>query len=255
MWHFFTELKRRNSILYYFGWLMFAAFFVCLIISFFDKTIILGINAWIKPMKFYVSIGIMAWTVSWLVFYLKSQKKVVVYSWAVVVTMTIEMLIISFQSARGQQSHFNVSTPFNSILFSIMGTSITIFVLWTAYICILFLLQKEFTIPQPYLLSIRLGLILFVLFALEGWVMVGNLGHTVGARDGSPGWPFVNWSRQYGDLRIAHFFGMHALQILPLTGHYFARKKWQVILFAVMYFLFVTLLLVQAMGGMPVIEW
>ena len=251
---FFAELKKRNAILYYFGWLMFTGFFISFVISFFDKTFILGINAWVKPMKFYLSIGIVAWTISWLAYYLDKQKKVLVYSWVVVITMMIEMIIISFQSARGQQSHFNVSTPFNGILFSIMGASITIFTLWTAYICVLFLLQKEFTISKTYLLSIRLGLILFVLFALEGWVMVGNLGHSVGGRDGSPGLPFMNWSKNYGDLRVSHFFGMHSFQILPFVGYYFARKNIQVILFAIIYFLFVTILLAEAIYGLPFIQ-
>ena len=251
---FFAELKKRNVTLYYFGWLMFIGFFVCFIVGYFDKTIILGIGAWIKPMKFYLSIGIMAWTMSWLAYYLTNQRKVIVYSWAVVVTMVIEMIIISFQSARGQQSHFNVSTPFNGILFTIMGVSITIFTLWTAYICLLFFLQKEFNISKTYLLSIKLGLILFILFALEGWVMVGNLSHTIGAASGSPGLPFVNWSKEYGDLRVSHFFGMHALQIFPLVGYYFARKNIQVILFAIIYFLFVTILLTEAIYGLPFIQ-
>jgi len=251
---FFAELKKRNATLYYFGWLMFTGFLVCFIANYFDKTIILGISAWIKPMKFYVSIGITAWTMSWLAYYPGNQKKVRVYSWAVVVTMTIEMMIISFQSVRGQQSHFNVSTPFNGILFTIMGISITIFTFWTTYICILFFLQKEFTISKTYLLSIKFGLILFILFALEGWVMVGNLSHTKGAADGSPGLPFVNWSKEYGDLHVSHFFGMHALQILPLIGYYFARKNIQVILFAIIYFLFVTILLAEAIYGLPFIQ-
>ena len=239
---FFAELKKRNKDLYYFGWLMFIAFFVCLIASYFDNTIILGINAWIKPMKFYLSIGIMTWTISWLAYYLKDQKKVLIYSRVLIITMVIEMIIISYQAARGQQSHFNQSTIFNAVLFSIMGLSITIFVLWTAYICLLFFLQKDFNISKIYLLSIKLGLALFILFALEGWIMVGKLSHTIGAADGSPGLPFVNWSKAYGDLRVAHFFGMHSLQILPLTGYYLAQKKMQVILFAIIYFLFVTML-------------
>ncbi|MGH2563024.1 MAG: hypothetical protein ACRDE5_00830, partial [Ginsengibacter sp.] len=219
---------------------MFIGFFGCLIISFFDNTIILGINAMIKPMKFCLSIGIVSWTMGWLTYYLTAQKKVMVYSWALVVTLLIEIIIIFFQAARGQRSHFNYSTPFNGILYGIMGLSITVFVLWTLYICILFFLQKEFDIPKTYLLAIRLGLVLFVLFTLEGYVIVGNSGHTVGAPDGSAGLPFVNWSKEYGDLRVAHFLGMHALQIVPLTGYFLARKKMQVILFVIIYFLFVT---------------
>ncbi|MEO9032257.1 MAG: hypothetical protein ABI285_03385 [Ginsengibacter sp.] len=251
---FFAELKKRNAALCYFGWLMFLGFIFSFVASFFDSRIILGINAWIKPMKFYLSITIMTWTIGWLAWYLKYEKKVKIYSWVLVLAMTIEMIIISFQAARGQRSHFNVSSAFNAMLFTIMGISITIFAVWTAYICVLFFMQKEFDISNAYLLSIKLGLILFVLFAFEGWVIVGNLGHTIGAADGSPGLPFVNWSKRYGDLRVAHFFGMHALQILPLTGYYLARKTSHVIVFAIVYFLFVTILLLLAIGGIPFIK-
>lgn len=250
---FFTELKKRNATLYYYGWLMFIGFSVCFIASYFDHSIILGINAMIKPMKFYLSIGIVAWTLGWLCYYLTAQKKVRIYSRAVVITMLVEMIIISSQAVRGQRSHFNHSSPFNSIPFGIMGVAITIFFLWTVYICILFFLQKEFNISKTYLLAIRLGLVLFILFTMEGYVIVGNAGHTVGAPDGSPGLPFVNWSKGYGDLRIAHFLGMHALQIVPLTGYYFARKKIQILLFAIIYFLFVTALFVAAINGLPII--
>jgi hypothetical protein len=69
-------------------------------------------------MKFYISIGIMSWTISWLAYYLANQKKVLVYSWVVVITMIVEMITISFQSARGQQSHFNVDSLYLFVVFS-----------------------------------------------------------------------------------------------------------------------------------------
>ena len=43
-------------------------------------------------------------------------------------------------------------------------------------------------------------------------------GHTIGAPDGTPGLPLVNWSRTHGDLRIPHFFGLHGLQAIPLLA-------------------------------------
>jgi hypothetical protein len=49
--------------------------------------------------------------------------------------------------------------------------------------------------------------------------MLARGSHTVGSADGGPGLPFVNWSVIAGDLRIAHFIAIHAIQIVPLFAY------------------------------------
>lgn len=102
-------------------------------------------------------------------------------------------------------------------------------------------------------MGIRPGILLFVVFAFEGFVVAFRLSHTVGAPDGGPGLPVTNWSTQYGDLRIAHFFGMHALQLIPLFGYYVARRSFQVVLFSAVYLGFVAFLLMEALAGKPLL--
>jgi hypothetical protein len=76
----------------------------------------------------------------------------------------------------------------------------------------------------------------------------------VGAPDGGPGLPFVGWSRSHGDLRIPHFLGLHAIQLLPLFCWLFARRNTELVFAACAgYFAIMTILLWQALRGQPIL--
>jgi hypothetical protein len=77
--------------------------------------------------------------------------------------------------------------------------------------------------------------------------------HTAGAPDGGPGLPLINWSKEHGDLRIAHFLGIHSLQVLPAFGFFVSKKTNQTILFGVAWFILVSLLLAQALYDVPLL--
>jgi hypothetical protein len=168
----------------------------------------------------------------------------------VVIVFTFELVIIIGQAARGQLSHFNVSTPVNGFLFQLMGMAITLLSVWTAVTATWFLKT-----PTPQGLSdgfwwgIRLGMILFVIFSFEGLVMGAKLQHTVGAPDGGKGLPILNWSRNNGDLRIAHFVGMHALQVIPLLGYFIFKRPAEIIAAAIFYGAFALWLFLRALSG------
>ena len=258
---FFRELYRRNPVLALTGWAHVALFALFLLAAPFDARTVTGLNPWIKPMKFALSITIFVWTMAWFLHYVRGRKGAVrVISWGVSLVFLVEMACIVTQAGRGTASHFNVKTPFDAAVFSTMGVMIVINTLLVFASLLLFFFPRTEPLAPAYLWGIRLGLFLFILASLEGFVMVSHMAHTVGAADGGPGLPFVNWSTRAGDLRIAHFLGFHALQLLPLAGHAIAgapsatARKHQtafVLALAAAYGALFTLIFLQALHGRP----
>jgi hypothetical protein len=260
---FLGELRRRNPVLAAVGWLHLAALaVVLLLVAPFDGRTILGLNPWVKPAKFLVSIAAYVWTLAWFTRYVSSHKSSVrLVSWGTSLVFVGEMACIVTQAARGRTSHFNVETPFDAAVFGTMGLLIaanTFLVLLT-----LLLFRRPTERPAPaYLWGIRAGLLLFFLGSLEGMAMIVNAAHTVGAPDGGPGLPFVDWSTRSGDLRVAHFLAFHALQLLPLAGFLLSkygagrparRQVACVLVLALLYAAAVSLLFWQALGGRPLL--
>ena len=245
---FFSELKKRSKSLYWAGLLNFIAFIVLLVLSFYDERMVSGANVWHKPMKFSLSIWIFLWTMGWYLAYLPQIRKVQKIKITIILAMLVEQVIIIVQAARGELSHYNISSIGNAFLFQLMGIAIvvnTVMVLWA-----LLLLRPVETLPPAYKRGLQIGMFIFILASLEGFMMVGNLGHTIGAPDGQEGIFFMNWAKVYGDLRIAHFFGLHALQAVPLFAWIVARERvgW-VLGFGFIYFVFSSLTLWNALAG------
>jgi hypothetical protein len=194
-----------------------------LIVAPFDGRTVLGLNPWIKPMKFALSIAIYTATMAWLLTALSMPRRARRgIAWGIALAMWAEMLLIGLQAARGVPSHFNTSSPFDAAVFAAMGALIALNTALVAAVMV-HAYRRRPPLPTPYLWGIRLGLTWFVLASLEGFVMVERLAHAVGVPDGGPGLPVVDWSVAGGDLRVAHFLGMHALQALPLAGSALSR--------------------------------
>lgn len=213
-----TELRGRDPLLFWTGALMLLAFVIVTLISIGDTRLILGISPWIKPMKFLTSITLFLWTTAWFMAETQPKPRALArVRWTIAIAMVIEIALIIMQSARGTTSHFNSQTAFDGMVFSIMGATITISTV--AMVGFLWLLRRDTPSRRAgYLWGMRLGVAIFVLASFQGFALVANGAHTVPGPDGGPGLPFVNWSTAHGDLRVAHFFGMHAMQALPILG-------------------------------------
>lgn len=257
--HLIRELYKRNLLLARLGTANLILTVLLILYAPLNPHEVLGLNSMIKPIKFALTVVILSYTLCWLLYYIEDKRKIKTYTYVTIISMVFEQLVITFQALRGQQSHFNNSSTMGVIIFALMGVFILTFTLWTAYIAYLFFKQKKFNLHPTYLLGIRIGIILFVVFSLFGGYIAQQTGHTVGGNDSGEGLPFLNWSRSYGDLRIAHFFGIHALQIIPFTASVLSRKysahssKLLLLLVCIVYTSFILFTMIQAIIGEPFI--
>jgi hypothetical protein len=206
-----------------------------------DPRIVVGMPNWAKSAKFGISLLLYGLTLLWLLPKATRWPRLARFvGGASGVLLTIEILLLAFQAARGRAMHFNVSTPFDETLWSIMGGTIVVF--WVITVIGAGMLHfQRFTSPV-LAWSVRLGLILVIIGFTEGFLMTSPNAvqqaaldadqrldlvgaHTVGGFDGGPALPFLGWSTNHGDLRVGHFVGIHAIQVILLLGALLLRRR------------------------------
>ncbi len=220
-----ASFRSRNALLYYLGVAHIVGAMILLLLIIVDDTQILGINRWIKPFKFFVSSAIYLLTFAWLTGDLPKGRFVRHFSTQISLAIIVENVLITTQAARGVKSHFHFETASGGIAFAVMGLFIIYNTIWVFLFTVRYFRAKLGDLPMSYTLGVRLGLVLFLAGSALGGYMSAQAGHTVGARDGGPGLPLLNWSTGFGDLRVAHFFGLHGLQILMLLGLLMAYRR------------------------------
>ena len=206
-----------------------------------DPRTITGAPAWLKPAKFAVSIAIYTFTLAWIFSLIPEWTRMRrIVGWTTAITLVLEIVIIDLQAYRGTTSHFNVGTAFDGVLFSIMGTAIVVQTLSTIADAVAWWRHR---FADPALgWALRFGTAITIVGALTGGLMTQPTreqlaaaragqgmavvgAHTVGAADGGPGLPGTGWSTGHGDLRVPHFLGLHALQVLPVVALLLSRRR------------------------------
>lgn len=226
-----------------------------------------GADVWIKPLKFDVSVAIYLATLAFFVPMASEAFRRSAAGWFVVWgsigTSLFELVYITWRASRGEASHFNIATPISAALYALMG--IGALTLSAAGPVLAWGVARgggarggARPFHPAYRLAVVLGLLLtFALGVTGGAAMSVVASHSVGAvRPGDPVLPVVGWSRTVGDLRVAHFLGLHAQQLIAMIGALAviwagAGARLVVISFATLYALATIALFVQALAGQP----
>ena len=269
-------LWRGSAPLTAAGLLMVAALAAAVIGLAIDPRIVTGAPVWLKPAKFAVSNAVYMFTLAWIFTVIPEWTRTRrLVGWITAVILVLETAIIGLQAYRGTTSHFNVATLFDGLLFGVMGVGILVWTLSTIVVAVA--LWRHQLQDRALGWALRLGMTITIVGAMSGGLMTKPTrqqldaaqagqrmaiagAHTVGAPDGGPGLIGTGWSTEHGDLRVPHFLGLHALQLLPIVSLLLARRRMSdavrvrlTIVAAASYASLFAILLSQALRGQSVV--
>ena len=197
---------------------------LCLALSLLDPRQFQGVSVWAKPAKFFLSLTVHLATVTAALLLVPANIRrglaVRLAAVTIVALSVLEMIYIVFRAARAEASHFNTASPLAEALYGAMGAAAVLIMLATAAMGVVILRRG----PKN-LLGRTTGLSFLAAAAATIWtgLAIGGMGsHWIGGdRTDATGLPLLGWSTTGGDLRSAHFLGLHVMQLLPavaLTG-------------------------------------
>lgn len=233
------ESVARNRTLTLFGLVMWAACLPAALAWGLDDRELRGVNVWVKPMKFMASIGLFALSTAWFMGLLPAAER---QRWAVrsvtgliVVFGGAEIVYITLQAGLGQASHYNFSSPLHIALYSAMGFGAVAMTASQPLLAWQILRHGRPDAAPAWRLAVLLGLVLTFVLGTAAGGLLGSMQPPAGA-----GLPLVGWHLAGGDLRPAHFLGLHAQQFLPLAGLAVAAWTWRrarvaLVLFTLLY--------------------
>jgi len=258
---FASEFFRRQPLLAGYAAIALSMGMLCLAGTVIDPRRIGDVSVWLKPTKFFISIGVFVATTAWFFGYIRPERRSSWLACAIIVLLlgsaTFELAWITWQGARGEASHFNFSTPFTRQMYALMGVAAVLLTATTLPLAWEIGRRPIVALEPGYRLAIILGLVLtFLLGGTAGGLISQNGSAAVG--DHASAIPLLQWNQIGGDLRIAHFLGIHAQQAIPLCGWIIGladvrRPRLAVALAASAYSLLTAAALLHAYAGRPLL--
>jgi hypothetical protein len=258
-----AELERRQPQLASAARLFLLAAIPCVIAMMVDPRIVNDVSGWIKPTKFFVSLALYFATLAWYFGYLPETAqrsyagRFVIY--AAIIAGALEMTWMVAAATHGVQSHFNREAAW-ATAYSAAGVGAVTLMIAVLVQGVLLARDRVVRIAPALRLSLVLAAIIsFAATVFIGMTLAGGDGHWIGGvRSDAGGLPLLGWSRTGGDLRVAHFWALHAHQFIPLAGWLVVRTgmRWQrsaVLGFTVAYVALIAFTFAQALQGQPLI--
>lgn len=160
-----------------------------------------------KPILFGLSTGVTLLSVRWVVPHLRARPGDLFFNVSLTLALVVEVVLIDLQQARGVPSHFNHSTPLDSL----MNQAMLGLILWATAV-LLYLSARTFTdlsMASDLALAVRWGMVLLVLGC-----GLGLLATLVGEQRLEGGLAPEIYG-QAGQLKFPHGLPLHAIQLLP----------------------------------------
>ena len=219
------ELISRQRALAVFGLLLWTLLLPTAVAWGLDDRPLRDANVWAKPAKFLLALGAFSLTTAWLVGWIdmarRRSRPVKVAVATLIAASTLELAYIVVQAARGQASHYNVGDPLHQALYAAMAIGALLLTASALPIAREIHRNGLPTVPVVMRQAAVHGLVLTFVLGSGVGMLLGGLQPPSG--QGVATVPLFGWALA-GDLRIAHFLGIHAQQLLPLAGAVLAAR-------------------------------
>jgi hypothetical protein len=227
-----------------------------------DARVFQGVNVWIKPLKFHAALVVYLITLAAFARFVSVEAtRRPWWQWherAVVLAVVLELLWINGAAALATGSHFNESSPLWGMIYALMGLAAILLTSASATLAWAIHCHPAGQLSEAMRAGLVWGLgLTFALTLVTAGTLSGMGSHWVGGTaSDSAGFLLMGWSRDGGDLRVAHFLATHAMHVVPLVAVVCARifgrqARAPIWIASLLYSGLVTGAFIQALMGRP----
>lgn len=220
-----TRLNLTLSIFMFVSFLVFTPAWLL------DTRLLDSAAVWTKPQKFNISLGLHFLTLALLMQLVPRDVRngpiLLILSYLAAIALLLEYVWVAVQAGQAKRSHYNFDSQFEALMYAAMGLGA--FLLMTIALALAVQIWRKGDRSRTGLwLGSIIGLAAAFFSTLYFGFEMSSTSRYVGAplEGGGETVPFFGWSREYGDLRPAHFVSLHLMQTVPLAGWLADRQGW-----------------------------